>query len=189
MERGKMDHWKVTSSRKVHENPYFSIRKDICTLPHNNKKIEYYVKEGVGSSIIFGMTKEKKVVIGEQYRHPLKRMSIGFPAGSIEKNEEPEKTAAREFLEETGYEAQTITFISKLAYNPGTSEEHLYIYFSDDVIFRTKKRTLDSSEDIKIRLVPLHEIQSFVKQGKIDCALCVSTLYFAFQHLSEISKK
>src|SRR5699024_12308951 len=46
----------------------------------------------------------KKIILVEQYRKPLERSLIEIPAGKLEPNEEPSKTAVRELEEERSEE-------------------------------------------------------------------------------------
>lgn len=43
------------------------------------------------------------IVLQKQYRPPLGKRVIEFPAGLVDKGETPEETAVRELREETGY--------------------------------------------------------------------------------------
>ena len=43
-----------------------------------------------------------------QYRYPLRKVLLEFPAGHIENDEDSGKTARRELLEETGYRTRKI---------------------------------------------------------------------------------
>ena len=63
-----------------------------------------------------------------QYRHPLRKILLEFPAGHIENNEDAEKTATRELLEETGYHAREIEEV--YTYNPSVniSKQLIHIF-------------------------------------------------------------
>ena len=66
-----------------------------------------------GIVIILAMTDDEKVILVEQYRQPVHKKVIEFPAGLIcddpkHKNESMRTAAKRELLEETGYKAGRI---------------------------------------------------------------------------------
>jgi ADP-ribose pyrophosphatase YjhB (NUDIX family) len=76
-----------------------------------------------------------------QYRYPLRKVLLEFPAGHIEDGEEGEKTDKRELLEETGYIAKEIQHVYK--YHPSVSKSrqlvHIYEFATvEDYIDYTK---------------------------------------------------
>ena len=64
-----------------------------------------------------------RYVLIQQYRPPIDKLVLEFPAGLIDLGEKPEETAVRELHEETGYRG-TITWMSEPSYSsPGMSAE------------------------------------------------------------------
>lgn len=59
-----------------------------------------------GASMIIPMFEDGTVILERQYRHPLRRSFLEFPAGKLNPGESPFNCAKRELMEETGYEAQ-----------------------------------------------------------------------------------
>jgi len=79
-----------------------------------------YVERVAGSGVvaIVAMTEDNKVIFVEQYRIPVARSVIEFPAGVANDledvpDESLEAAARREFLEETGYQAEHFTFVGR----------------------------------------------------------------------------
>jgi len=58
-----------------------------------------------GAVIVPTLNKDNKLIFVEQYRTPLDKWTIEWPAGLIDKGESPIVAAKRELLEETGYKA------------------------------------------------------------------------------------
>ena len=84
-----------------------------------------------------------------QFRHPLRKVLLEFPAGHMEDDEDSEKTARRELLEEIGYHAKEIEEV--YTYNPSINISKQIIH-----VFRTKylaegEYKHDSVEDIRKR--------------------------------------
>lgn len=81
-----------------------------------------------GIVIIVAMTNEKKVIFVEQYRPPVDKRVIEFPAGLVNdecypKIESFATAAKRELLEETGYQAQKIIELLKGPASSGSSAD------------------------------------------------------------------
>ena len=71
-----------------------------------------------GVVIIVAKTAEDKVILVEQFRRPVGKKVIGFPAGLVNdhvyrRRESAASAARREFLEETGYLAGKIAMAIK----------------------------------------------------------------------------
>jgi ADP-ribose pyrophosphatase len=105
----------------------------------------------------------------KQYRYPLHKVLLEFPAGHIENNEDAEKTARRKLLEETGYHAKEIEEL--YVYHPSVSISKQLVH-----IFRAKnllkgESRHDTMEDIRtIEIVSIKKLQEMVRDRKIDNA-------------------
>ncbi|MFX6865411.1 NUDIX hydrolase, partial [Acinetobacter baumannii] len=76
---------------------------------------------------------------------------IEFPAGRIEKGEEPLPAAKRELTEETGYVASKWSELSRFYTAPGFCNEMLYMYKATDVVITEK--SLDDDEETEVLLM------------------------------------
>ncbi len=116
---------------------------------------EAFQRIGVrGIVAIVPFTAEGEVLLIKQFRPPLGRYVIEFPAGLNDKDESLEDVAGRELLEETGYRADTLRAIAEGPLSSGASTEILTVYFADNVVY-TGKQTLDDVEEIEVIRVPL----------------------------------
>lgn len=111
-----------------------------------------------------------KLILVKQYRPPLNRYVIEFPAGVIDKKgESPEKTIIRELKEETGFTGIIEEMIPAMSKSPGITNEMLYM-----AIMRCEKepdeQDLQDNEDIEVILLDLEndDIGLFIeKQEKL----------------------
>lgn len=79
-----------------------------------------------------GPNGEKKVVINKEYRIPINGEEYAFPAGLLNKGEEPAETAARELKEETGLTLTKVRLVSpRLFTSAGLTDESGHIVFCD----------------------------------------------------------
>ncbi|MCK9171181.1 MAG: NUDIX hydrolase [Treponema sp.] len=86
-----------------------------------------------------------KFLMVKQWRHGEKALSIEFPGGVIETGEEPEKAAARELREETGYTSKRLIHLGTMNPNPALMSNHLHIYIAEE-LKKTAEQQLDNDE-------------------------------------------
>jgi len=135
-------------------------------MADNRVAKNYYVMEKPDYCIIAAFTKNKQLVMVEQYRHPVGHVDIEFPAGFINKNESKFSAARRELLEETGYKVKKMKYIGEFYASPGilTNKAHIFIGYGAVKIAEQK---LDRNEQIDIKLLNISEALDLSKEGKI----------------------
>jgi ADP-ribose pyrophosphatase len=109
-------------------------------------------------AVIVPFVDKDTLVMIRQYRYPLRKVLLEFPAGHIEDDEDSEKTAIRELLEETGYHAKEIKEV--YTYNPSVniSKQIIHVFRAKDLIEGEYKH--DSVGDIrKIEIVAVEELK------------------------------
>lgn len=174
--------WNIQKSELVFENRFFTVQKDTCETPAGKK--EYFFKTGRGAALIFAVTTDQQVILEQQYRHPIKQVCYDFPAGAIELNEKPEECARRELREETGYTSEKWVDLGWAHCSPGSTEEKIYMFLALEAVQLAPPKNPDVFEHIQLELIPLSEISNNIGE-KINCALCISTAFFALRYLSK----
>jgi len=67
-----------------------------------------------GGVAVVALTEDNKLIFVRQWREAINRFTIEIPSGGIDPGETPGEGAARELLEETGYEPGTIEPLARL---------------------------------------------------------------------------
>jgi ADP-ribose pyrophosphatase len=62
-------------------------------------------------AVIVPFLENDNLVMIRQYRYPLRKVLLEFPAGHIENGDDAAKAAERELLEETGYMTNNIDYV------------------------------------------------------------------------------
>ncbi len=140
-----------------------------------------------GVAVLVAVTDENELLLVEQLRLPLRRRVIELPAGLVgdiagSEDEGMEVAARRELLEETGYEAPEIEFLTEGPISAGLSTENITFFLA-----RGAKQVAagggDDSEDITVHVVPLAEVGEWLRrkerEGFLVDTKVFSGIYFA----------
>lgn len=177
--------WQIKSSKNIVKDKWISLRSDECILP-NGKLIEpYYVLEYSNWVNIVPVTKNNEIVMIRQYRHGIKDTILELPCGSIEPyDKSPLEAAKRELLEETGFGSDDFTQLCKLSPN---AANHTNISFSFIALNTVclKNQNLDETEQIKVVILPIQDVNTMLENNKILQCLHVSALFYALNYLSQ----
>ncbi len=114
-----------------------------------------------GVVAIIAVTEADELVLIEQHRTPLAGRVIEIPAGLVGDeeggvHESPEVAARRELLEETGYEAESFTLITRCVSSAGLTNESVTLFRATG-LSRSGTGGGVGSERITAHLVPLRE--------------------------------
>lgn len=121
-----------------------------------------------GIVIILAMTVDERVILVEQYRQPVHRKVIEFPAGLIcddpkHKNESMATAAKRELLEETGYKARKIVKLLTGPVSSGSSADLVTLVRAYGLT-KISDGGGDHTEAIRVHEVPLRNAEQWLKK-------------------------
>ncbi len=105
--------------------------------------------------IVFGVLPDGKIILAEQ-EQPGRAPYLGAIAGRSEKGEEILEAAKREFLEETGYEAERFELWD--AHQPADKIDWAVFTFIAKGLKKVSDQSLDAGEKISLKLVTLPEL-------------------------------
>jgi ADP-ribose pyrophosphatase len=168
-----------TSSERIYEGEIINLRVD--TLQQGGKKVKREVVEHNGGVVILCQPQPDQCVLIKQYRYSVDEELIEFPAGRIEKGEEPLLAARRELTEETGYTAHEWQVLPPFYTAPGFCNEMLYLYRATNVELGPKN--LDEDEETEVLLLPVVEAWGLVRAAKVRDAKTVAGICFLYAEL------
>lgn len=109
-----------------------------------------------------------RLVMIRQYRYPLDKILLEFPAGHVEGREDLGVTAKRELEEETGYRAEKIEQVYR--YHPSVSRSNQVVHVFRASGLVSGKTRHDGGEDISIEILTRDELQSLITRGEVESA-------------------
>lgn len=95
---------KRLDSRTVYQGHFLHARCDTVQLPDGRQAQREYIVHP-GAVMIVPLLDDDRVLLERQFRYPLQRAMVEFPAGKLDPGEDPWHCAQRELAEETGYRA------------------------------------------------------------------------------------
>jgi ADP-ribose pyrophosphatase len=109
-------------------------------------------------------------------------VSVGFPAGYIERNEKPDEAAKRELREETGYATNNLELLDSFYQDEGAGSAYNHIFLAKDCE-KLYNQELDEDEIVKFMTFTYDELLELEKLDYINSSnskltLCRSKNYF-----------
>ena len=127
--------------------------------------------EHTGAVAVLALDDEERVVLVQQYRHPVGALEWELPAGLLDVDGEPAHlTAARELHEEADLAAGTWHVLLDHYASPGGSSESLRVFLARDLreVPHAERHERDGEElGMPVRRVPLDEVADAVLAGDV----------------------
>ncbi|MBK9323952.1 MAG: NUDIX hydrolase [Bdellovibrionaceae bacterium] len=155
---------KKIKSDLVYQGSFLKVLRDEVELPNGKKGLREYIPHP-GAAMVVPITDEGHLVMIRQFRYPLGKEFIEFPAGKIDSGEEAIQTARRELLEETGYTAKDMKHLTSIHPVIGYSNEVIEIFVANHLSLSEQR--LDEEEFIDVFEVSLSEVVNLMRHGKI----------------------
>jgi len=145
-------------------------------MPDGSRHVREIV-DHPGAVVITPILDDGRVCLIHNYRVAVGRTLVELPAGTLEKGEDPEATAARELSEETGYRAESIEKLLEFVMSPGILNERMYLFLARGL--QAGPTALESGENIQTLVVDWTEAMRMVFDGTIvDAKTLVGLLYY-----------
>lgn len=132
-----------------------------------------------GAAVILPLLDDERIVMIRNYRWAVEEELLELPAGTLESDEPPATTAARELEEETGYRAGLIEPLAEFFPSPGVFTERMYAYVARN-LEQTQQR-LEATEKITPEIVSKAEARAMLKERRLRDGKTIAVLgmYFA----------
>jgi ADP-ribose pyrophosphatase len=127
-----------------------------------------------GAVVILGVLDDGRVVMIRNVRFAVEQTLWELPAGTLEIGEDPAACAARELIEETGYEATRIEKLCEFYSSPGICTEKMYAFIATGL--RHVGQDLDETEQIDVCPVSIDELMGMIESGEVQDAKTLATV-------------
>ena len=161
------DH-QVVSTETVYSGRVISVRRDEVSMPGDTTSVRDVV-EHPGAVGVVALDEQGRVLLVNQYRHPVRRRLDELPAGLLDVDGEPAlETAKRELAEEAGYAAETWHVLVDTLTSSGMTDEAIRVYLARGL--REVDRDVQEHEelDLTVSWMPLTDAADRVMRGELE---------------------
>jgi len=151
---------------------YLSSGISLINKKYKKNEHYHYIQEP-NNVIIIPILKNKKFVLVFQKRVPINKKVYEFPMGWVDNNESPIESAARELLEETGY--QSLIRPKKLFIfypEPGRINKKMFCFYTNKIVKINKPE-----KGINIIFCTKKKIIQLIKKNKFNNASHIAAFY------------
>jgi ADP-ribose pyrophosphatase len=124
---------------------------------------------------VVAITPSDEVVLVWQYRFGTDTLSLEIPGGVVDEGEEPIYAAARELLEESGYQGEELVPLLVVEPNPAIQNNRCFTFVSP-AARRVQSPSFDPQEELETVLVPVAQLGDLLDSGQITHALVQGAL-------------
>jgi 8-oxo-dGTP pyrophosphatase MutT (NUDIX family) len=160
---------KKLKSTKVYENKWLSVREDEVEFDNTFKGI-YSVVDKPDCVMIIPFDGVFFYLV-KQYRYPIEKYFIEFPAGSHEEStiENELKLVKYELEEETGFISEKITKLGILNEVPATINQRCHMFLAENLSLGKQQLEITES-DLTIIKLTQDELESAIINGEVSDA-------------------
>ena len=186
-ERGNDAHLVETkvTSEAVFDGKLLHVRRDTVRLPDGTLATREYILHS-GAVLIVPVLPDGRLVVERQYRYPLDRVFIEFPAGKLDPGEAEIATAQRELREETGYVASAWTFLGTIHTLISYTNEKVDLYLAEGLTHIGAR--LDDGEFLEVLTLSVDEMLAALDRGEITDAKTVTAVLLYARRLAAPSR-
>ncbi|MBE9609998.1 NUDIX domain-containing protein [Chitinilyticum piscinae] len=168
-------------SVRVFDGNLLHINRDTVRLPDDSLATREYVVHP-GAVMILPVLPDGRILMERQYRYPLHRVFIEFPAGKLDENEGPLACGQRELLEETGYTAESWDYLGVIHPLISYTNEEIHVFLAQGL--KAGEAQLDEGEFVECIAMTLDELTAAVLDGRITDGKTISGIFWLQQKLA-----
>jgi ADP-ribose diphosphatase len=162
------------NSEAVFDGRLLHVRRDTVRLPDGGTSTREYIVHP-GAVLIAPRLDDGRWIVERQFRYPVGRVFVEFPAGRKDPGESARETGERELREETGYRATTWTKLGDLHPGVGYTNELIELWYAQGLTHVGRK--LDDDEHLDIVAMHASELLEAFDRGDITDAKTVAALF------------
>jgi len=166
-------------SRLAYTGQFLKVYEDTVRCPDGHVAPREYLRHP-GAVMVVPVLDDGRLVLERQFRYPLRRTFVEFPAGKIDPGEDILSCAQRELREETGYTAREWIYLGGFHNAIGYCDEKIEIYLARGLAFDA---TVDNDgEVLEVFTATLDELLGRIAKGSVTDVKTIIGAYWLQQH-------
>lgn len=173
----------VTQSELVYEGHVWDVRSD--TFRYGDRDIVRQYVDHPGAAAIVALDDDGRVLVIQQYRHPIRHRDWEIPAGLLDvEGEPPAEAARRELAEEADLAAERWDELLSVWSTPGGNDEVVHIFLARNLrALEDAHHREDEEADIRVEWLPLADAVSGVLAGRLRNGILAAGVLAAAERL------
>lgn len=173
----------VVASDRVYEGRVWDVRSD--TFRYGDAEIVRQYVDHPGAAAVVAVDDDERVLLIQQYRHPIRHRDWEIPAGLLDVDGEPPRaTALRELAEEADLVAESCEPLVSVFTTPGGNDEVVHIFLARGLsAHHTAHPREDEEADIRLEWVPLAEAVDGIMAGRLRNGILIAGVLAAAERL------
>ena len=185
--------WEELSTEHIIQNEWIDFRSSRFRFPDGSEFEPYYSYSRRDYVVIVASDTEGKYICVRQFRHGIRKVTVEFPAGGIERSDGKEyggnpeanaedalEAAKRELLEETGYESDEWQHLLTVPSNATIADNYGHLYVAKNCR-KVQGQNLDETEFLNVELHSDDEIEKMIKDGRFPQAVHIAAWLLALR--------
>ena len=179
----------IVDTELVYEGRVWDVRS--YTFRYGEGEIVRQYVDHPGAAAVVAVDDEGRVLLIQQYRHPIRRRDWEIPAGLLDvEGEEPLETARRELAEEVDLEAERWESLVSIFTTPGGNDEVVHLFLARGLrSVGTPHDREDEEADIRQEWMPLGQAVEGVLAGRFRNGILAVGVLAASHRLHEAVAK
>src|SRR5438105_11461657 len=165
----------------IFDGKLLHVRRDTVRLPDGTLATREYIVHP-GAVLIVPVLADGRLVMLRQFRYPVGRVLIEFPAGKLDPGESALATAQRELREEAGYTATRWELFGRIHSVVGYSTEAIEFFVADGLT--DVGAALDDGEFLEVGTMSVADMLVALDHGEITDAKTVAALLLYARRLA-----
>ncbi|WP_342000375.1 NUDIX hydrolase [Microbacterium sp. LWH7-1.2] len=157
----------VLDSDLVYQGRVWDVRSD--TVAYGDGRIVRQYVDHPGAAAVVAVDDEGRVLLIQQYRHPIRHRDWEIPAGLLDMaGETPLETARRELAEEVDLVASSWEPLVSIFTTPGGNDEIVHLFLARGLTSANEVHAREDEEaDIRVEWLPLGDAVAGILAGRL----------------------
>lgn len=186
--------WEEISTEHIIQDEWIDFRKSAYRFPDGSVFQPFYSYSRKDYVVIVASDTDGNYLCVRQFRQGIKKVTIEFPAGGIERKDGREyggaddlsaedalAAAKRELLEETGYESDEWKQLLIVPSNATVADNYAYLFAAANCR-KVSGQSLDETEFLNVEKFSTQEIEDMIAEGEFQQAVHIAAWLLALRN-------
>lgn len=158
---------RTVTSETLLRGHFLHVQRDTVALPDGRQATREFVRHP-GAVMVVPLLDDGRLLMERQWRHPLQKVFLEFPAGKIDAGESTLACGQRELLEETGHVAREWAHAGWMHNALAYSDEGIDVWFARGLVAGIARP--DDGEFLETLVVSEADLDALAARGELTDA-------------------